>query len=146
MYYICFVIFQSHKSIADNYEDILELSEIEIQPLPKITNTGRKKQKCLFCPLLSREYSEHIEHSHKDTKESEELAEITASDLPKARTRAEKFELLLRLKGSQQNSELSDSKTSAPEKWIPLSYINYKILGQGNTYPYKLFWLCALSG
>lgn len=116
MHNICFVIFQSHISIADNYEDILELSEIEIQPLPKITYTGRKKQKCLFCPLFPREYSEHIEHSHKDTKESEDLAKITASDLPKARTRAKKFELLLRLKGSQQNSELSKTRKHQPQK------------------------------
>lgn len=101
-------------SIDDNFEDILELSEIEFQPLPKRTKIGWRKQKCLFSPLFPREYSKHIEHSHKDTKESEELAKITASNLPKARTRAEKFELLLRLKGSQQNSELSKTRKHQP--------------------------------
>lgn len=103
-------------SIADNFEDILELSEIEIQPLTKITKPGRKKQKCLFCPLFPREYSEHIEHSHKDTKESEELAKITASKLPKARTRAKKLYLLLRFKGSQQILNSQRLENISPRK------------------------------
>lgn len=89
LYLYCYFLF----TYVDHckFEDIQELSEIKFQPLPKRTKIGRKTQKCLFYPLFSREYSEHIEHFHKYTKESEELAKITARNLPKARKRVEKI-------------------------------------------------------
>lgn len=38
-------------SLADKFEDILELSEIEIQPLTKITKTGGKIKSAYSAPF-----------------------------------------------------------------------------------------------
>lgn len=39
-------------SLADNFEDILELFEIEIQPLTKITKTGGKSKSAYSVPFF----------------------------------------------------------------------------------------------